>query len=90
VIGATCMLLCGLLLRILSRSGPWVRGRHSAFPAPSWLKRVERSSKARAKSVARTRARVRCLTRRSMPNMGATATVGYVPFGSIYFLRALR
>ena len=33
--------------------------RHPAFPAPSWTKRVKRSSKARANCVARARKRVR-------------------------------
>jgi hypothetical protein len=31
-----------------SRSGPRVRGQHPAFPAPSWLERVERRSNTRA------------------------------------------
>jgi hypothetical protein len=41
-----------------SRSGPRVRGQHPAFPAPSWTKRVERQSKARANCAARTGRRV--------------------------------
>jgi len=58
VIGYTCMLLCGSSCVCFSRSRPRVPGQHPAFPAPSWTKRVERQSKARANCAARTGRRV--------------------------------
>jgi len=44
-------------LRVHFRAADRGCRRHSAFPAPSWLERVERRSKARADCAARTRRR---------------------------------
>jgi hypothetical protein len=41
-LGFTCMPLCNLFA-LHARSGPWVPGRHPAFPAPSWIEEGERT-----------------------------------------------